>query len=128
MTSVGLTSLIWEDSSLKPYLGGPDMERFLNSRELKTIIASKKPALVLFSGPWCIDCRNFQSTWDEWTRDRKGPIHTLVVERGSPEWSEWSLDEIPTVAAFDRGNELDREHGDIGKQDLDRLWKAIMRT
>ncbi|MCU0860662.1 MAG: thioredoxin family protein [Thermoplasmata archaeon] len=87
------------------------------------VIAGGKDALVLFHGDWCSDCRAFRPTWDRWARKLKGAVYELEVGKASPEWSEWDLKEIPTVALFIRGAEEDRAEGTISAGDLDRLLK-----
>ncbi len=100
----------------------------IDSRELaKRVRTDREPALVLFSGEWCKDCRAFKPKWDEWTAVRAGPIYTVEVGRAGREWKEWSLDEIPTVAAFSGGSEAGRVHGVITKEDLESLWKGKLR-
>jgi len=92
------------------------------SSELSRIVKTeKKPALVLFYGDWCIDCRNFKPTWDKWCEGKPGSILMIEVQRGGPEWEHWNLDEIPTVAAFAKGCEIDRVNGSISASDLAAL-------
>ena len=100
------------------------MTREIDSKALAQMVRVKKdPALVLFYGNWCGDCREFKPAWVEWTARRDGPIFTVEVLRGGPEWKEWNLDEIPTVAAYSKGEEIGRAYGVVTKDDLDSLWK-----
>ncbi len=98
----------------------------IKSDKLARIVTEeRKAALVLFYGDWCIDCRESKPTWNSWKDGRTGPIYMVHVMRGDPEWKDWSLDEIPTVAAFVEGTEVGRVHGTISTEGLDRLWKLI---
>ncbi len=97
----------------------------LKSSELKSTVKQKKSALVLFSGNWCPDCRNFKPIWNKWTSEKVGPIYEIDTPRGGSEWDEWGIDEIPTVTAFSRGKEIGRVHGAITEADLDRLWSKV---
>jgi thioredoxin-like negative regulator of GroEL len=90
----------------------------------KKVRTDRESALVLFSGEWCKDCRAFKPVWDAWTEGRAGPIYTVEVGRAGREWKEWSLDEIPTVAAYSGGSEVGRAHGAITRDDLESLWKG----
>ena len=96
----------------------------IESEELADIIRrDKKPALVLFHGSWCGDCKAFEPTWTRWTSRKRGLTFRVEVPRGGKEWMDWALDEIPTVASFSGGAEKGRAHGVIAESDLDRLWK-----
>jgi thiol:disulfide interchange protein len=98
----------------------------VQSEELAAIIRKdKKPALVLFQGSWCGDCKAFEPTWDRWISGKKAPIFRIDVPRGGEEWKEWALDEIPTIASYSGGAEKGRVHGVITESDLNRLWKMI---
>ena len=100
------------------------MHREVDSPGLRDIIEhGADSALVLFYGDWCSDCRSFEPLWDKWTAGRSGPIFMVAVSRGGKEWLDWNIDEIPTVVAFKNGAEVDRAHGTIGEDDLDRLWQ-----
>jgi thioredoxin-like negative regulator of GroEL len=96
-----------------------------SNRLAKIVREEHKPALALFFGDWCIDCRQFKPTWDAWTERRAGPIFTVEIMRGDPEWKDWNLEEIPTVAAFVGGAEVGRVHGTISREGLDRLWPLV---
>ena len=98
----------------------------VSSEELNRIIFDeRKAALVLFSGNWCPDCADFKPTWLAWSKNKEGPIYILEVPRGGAEWDDWSIDEIPTVASYSRGEERGRVHGTISARDLDELWKKL---
>jgi thioredoxin-like negative regulator of GroEL len=100
------------------------MVKRVDSKELDRLVREeRRPAVVLFFGDWCGDCRNFKPIWDSWIRDRKDSLFTVEVLRGGPEWKEWSLDEIPTVAVFLDGAEAGRVCGNITLGDLDSLRK-----
>lgn len=98
--------------------------RKINSRDLDVKIREKREkALVLFYGNWCQDCREFKPLWEDWTKGKTGPIFAVEIVRGGPEWEEWSIEEIPTVAAYSKGFEMGRADGVISENDLDSLWK-----
>ncbi len=92
----------------------------------RIVVRDAKDAVVLFHGDWCSDCRAFRPTWDRWTKGRDGDVHELEVGKGSPEWHEWDLREIPTVILFLDGAEENRAEGDITVEQLDRLWKLLL--
>jgi thioredoxin-like negative regulator of GroEL len=96
--------------------------RLITSAELDKIVRKEKqPAIILFFGNWCIDCRNFKPIWEVWIGLRKETILMAEVLRGGPEWKDWTLDEIPTVAVFAEGVELARVAGAISLDELDTL-------
>ncbi len=100
----------------------------IKSNSLTRIVREeRKAALVLFFGNWCIDCRESKPTWDAWTKTRDGPAFTLEIMRGDPEWKDWNIDEIPTVAAFVGGVEVGRIQGVISPEGLDHLWRVVSR-
>ncbi len=93
----------------------------------RLVIADKKTAVVLFSGEWCPDCREFKPRWEGWSGKQKG-VYAVEVPRGGREWKEWRLDEIPTVAAFADGREVGRVHGIITTDDLKSLSSRLGRS
>ena len=98
------------------------MARRVTSSELDTIVRKKRqPATILFFGDWCVDCRLFRPVWESWSKRQKDTILMVEVLRGGPEWEEWQIEEIPTVARFDQGEEKARVAGMISKDDLDQL-------
>ena len=102
------------------------MPTTIESEELAAIIIrDKKPALVLFHGSWCVDCKAFEPTWNRWISGKRGPIFRIEVPRGGKEWKDWELDEIPTIASYSGGAEKGRVHGIINESDLNRLWTMI---
>ena len=104
------------------------MAKEIKSNKLARIVREeRKAALVLFFGNWCIDCRESKPTWEAWTDSRAGPIFMVEIMRGDPGWKDWSIDEIPTVAAFVGGVEVGRVHGTISPDCLDRLWRLVSR-
>lgn len=92
----------------------------------RVVRTDRKGAMVLFSGKWCSDCVAFRLTWDTWTAGKEGPIYRLEVPRAGREWKDWGLEEIPTVAAFSDGVEMDRIQGEIVPSDLDQLWITLI--
>ena len=102
------------------------MPRKVDSKTLdEQVIAGGRNALVLFYGDWCSDCKAFKPLWNRWTKGKRGSIFELEVGRGSKEWREWDLKEIPTVALFIEGAEDDRADGTIQKKHLDVLWTKL---
>ncbi len=99
--------------------------RMSSSTLRQKLQAEDSVAVVLFSGEWCPDCRMFKPTWDQWAAGKSVPTYVVDVPRGGSEWDEWRLEEIPTVAAFSRGIELERVHGTIERMDLDGLIRAL---
>jgi thiol-disulfide isomerase/thioredoxin len=98
----------------------------VNFEKLRNIVAKDgQAALVLFSGTWCGDCKAFKPSWDNWRNAKTGSIFKVEIQRGGREWREWTIDEIPTVAAYLDGVEKGRAHGKISERDLDRLWNLI---
>ena len=102
------------------------MSLLLTSDSLKKLVTDdKKPAIVLFTGDWCPDCRAFGPTWDSWVKRHRDLASQVNVHRDGDEWDYWKLDEIPTVSAFSEGREIDRVHGNISESDVDGLLKLI---
>jgi len=97
------------------------MATSVGSIDLRRIVETKSRAFVLFSGEWCPDCREFEPIWSAWAKNRAADCYQVEVPRGGPEWSDWDLEEIPTVAAFLDGREVQRVHGIITREDLDAL-------
>ncbi len=98
------------------------MAKLVTSSDLDIIVRKeRRPAVVLFFGKWCGDCREFEPTWNRWVKDRRGTLLMVEVLRGGPEWKDWNLDEIPTVASFADGTEVGRVAGSISEDDLRSL-------
>ena len=102
------------------------MSVLLTSDSLRKLVSNdKKPAIVLFTGDWCPDCRAFKPVWDAWVMRHRDLARQVHVPRDGDEWDHWRLDEIPTVSAFSEGREIGRVHGNISESDLDGLLKLI---
>lgn len=98
--------------------------KLVTSAELDDIVRKDKQTVItLFFGNWCIDCRNFKPIWEKWVGRRREQILMVEVLRGGPEWKDWDLDEIPTVAIFSGGLESARVAGTISSDDLEALGK-----
>lgn len=102
------------------------MDERLTSEQLnKKVTVERKPAIVLFTGIWCGDCMEFAPTWRKWSAGKSASIYRVEVERGGPEWNDWELDEIPTVAVYSDGAEKGRAEGVILEEDLDALLRLV---
>ncbi|OGS56727.1 MAG: hypothetical protein A3K60_02570 [Euryarchaeota archaeon RBG_19FT_COMBO_56_21] len=102
------------------------MVQNVTSGELKRFVFSdKKPAMILFTGSWCVDCTAFRPTWERWNLGKSGPVFVLEIKRGDAAWQEWELPEIPTVAVYQNGNLIGKANDRISSDDLDELWKLI---
>lgn len=101
--------------------------RSIDSEGLRKLaLEEKRSAIVLFAGEWCGDCAAFAPLWKRWTSSRKEAIYRIEIgHRGSPEWDDWELDEIPTVISFVRGAEKARSAGTITAEDLDALARGL---
>ena len=93
----------------------------------KTVLSERMPAIVLFTGTWCVDCTAFRPTWQKWSNARDGPILVLEIRRGDHAWDDWSIREIPTVIAYKDGKELGRASDQISEDDLERLRDLMLR-
>lgn len=92
----------------------------------RVVRTDRKGVMVLFSSEWCSDCAAFKVTWDNWIAGREGPFYRLEVPMKGREWTDWGLEEVPMVATFVDGAEIDRIQGDIVPSDLDQLWIALI--
>lgn len=103
--------------SLHPTVSSIDLRRLA--------FEEKRNLVVLFSGVWCPDCREFRQTWETWSARTKDTTVMLEVPRGGQEWKDWDLDEIPTVAAYKNGREVARVHGTITTAELEGLSRGL---
>ncbi|OGS44322.1 MAG: hypothetical protein A3K76_02360 [Euryarchaeota archaeon RBG_13_57_23] len=102
------------------------MVQNVTSGELQKIVFSdNSPAMVLFTGSWCVDCTAFRPIWERWAMDKTGPVFVLEIKRGDVAWQEWDLPEIPTVAGYRNGKLIGKASDRISPDDLDRLWRLI---
>ena len=98
----------------------------VDSDQLKGIVfTERRPVMVLFTGPWCVDCMAFKPTWEMWCSTWNKPVHVMEIKRGDSAWTEWNIREIPTVAVYVDGVEIDKASDKISSEDLDRLWLVI---
>ena len=104
------------------------VDRIASASLNKLVHIDGKTALVLFAGEWCGDCAAFAPLWKRWTSGRAGPIYTVEVLRGAPEWNDWGIAEIPTVVAYSDGAEKGRAAGAILEKDLDGLLQHVTQT
>ncbi len=94
----------------------------ITSARLRRLLEEEKTILVLFSGDWCPDCKNFMPIWKGFIGEAIG-LRTVHVDvpRGGREWEEWDLHEVPTVVYYRTGVEKGRTSGLISAGDIDSL-------
>ncbi|TIA92168.1 hypothetical protein E3P99_00760 [Wallemia hederae] len=90
--------------------------RSINVQFHTSAVETPSTTYLVFSEPWCPDCRNIDGLLKQYF-DREGaPLAQIVRVGDVAEWkspnnvfrTQWNVNSIPTIIRYDNGNESGR--------------------
>ena len=87
-----------------------------SKRDLEMQLQKNKKILALFYSSWCPFCRSFLPVFLNISSKQSGGVllRVKVDDYDDPLWEEYSIEAVPTVILFDRGEVRSRLDGRSG--------------
>ena len=107
----------------------------LKPTQFDKLFSSGGKALVMFYAAWCPYCRRFKPIFESAAaKSKSGTTSSKMYEAqvnddDNPLWDRFSINAVPTVVAFDKGNIISRRDAKMSagldESDLDSILKEI---
>jgi len=92
------------------------MIKVYSKEELDNELDKNEKVLALFYASWCPYCTRFVPAFDKKVTDINVPriIHVLLDDYDNPLWDDYTIEAVPTVIFFEKGNVCRRLDGKSG--------------
>jgi thioredoxin 1 len=109
------------------------MMEHLEPSQFDTLFSSGDKILVLFYADWCPFCQRFRPTFESAARSKSGASLKMygakLNDDDNPLWGRFSINAVPTIIAFDKGNIVSRRDARMGAglndSDLNSILKEV---
>jgi thioredoxin 1 len=91
-------------------------------------------AIVMFYADWCSFCQRFKPIFESAAKSKSSTTSYKMYEAkvnddDNPLWDRFSINAVPTVIAFDKGNIISRRDAKmsagLNESDLDSILKEV---
>jgi thioredoxin 1 len=104
----------------------------LEPNQFDNLISSGEKAVVMFYADWCPFCQRFKPIFES-TAPRPATNYKIyeakVNDDDNPLWDRFSINAVPTIIAFNKGNIVSRRDAKSGvglsKSDFDSLLDEL---
>ena len=104
----------------------------LQPSEFDTLFSSGNKVLVMFYADWCPFCQRFRPVFESATKSESASLKTYAMKLNdddNPLWERFSINAVPTIIAFVKGNIVSRRDARMGSglndSDLDTILKEV---
>jgi thioredoxin 1 len=107
----------------------------LEPNQFDNMLSAGEKSVVMFYADWCPFCQRFKPVFESVTPEQaKSAISykmygAKVNDDENPLWDRFSINAVPTIIAFDKGDIISRRDAKMGtglsKSDLDSLLKEL---
>jgi thiol-disulfide isomerase/thioredoxin len=107
----------------------------LEANQFDNLLSSGEKFVVMFYADWCPFCQRFKPVFESVTpKQSKSAISyktygAKVNDDENPLWDRFSINAVPTIIAFDKGDIISRRDAKMGaglnKSDLDSLLEEL---
>jgi thiol-disulfide isomerase/thioredoxin len=108
---------------------------YLQPNQFDDLLSSGEKALVMFYADWCPFCQKFKPVFESVAKNSSsnGKIfyESKVNDDDNPLWDRFSINAVPTLIAFDKGNIISRRDAKMGlglnKSDVYSILKEVIK-
>ncbi len=94
------------------------MAKVLNAAEVKELINGNGVVVVDFFATWCGPCQMFGPIFDEASEETDATLIKVDIDQDAEFAGETSVMGVPTIVAFNNGQEVGRFSGFKAKEEL----------
>jgi thioredoxin 1 len=100
--------------------------------QLNGLLSEGKKTLVMFYADWCPFCQSFKPTFEYIANSANNNIGfyaSMINDDNNPLWDRFSINTVPTLIAFDKGEVISRRDSKMGlgldKSDVYSILKEL---
>ena len=104
----------------------------LQPNQFDALLTEGKKTLVMFYADWCPFCRKFKPIFESFANSpNKNMIFyaSMINDDDNPLWDRFSINTVPTLIAFDKGEIISRRDAKMGlglnKSDIDSILEEM---
>ncbi|HEY7227405.1 MAG TPA: thioredoxin family protein [Nitrososphaeraceae archaeon] len=105
---------------------------YLQSNQFDRLLSEGKKTLIMFYADWCPFCQRFKPSFESYTNSSIYDIDfyaCMINDDDNPLWDRFSINTVPTLIAFYKGNIISRRDSRMGfgldKSDVDSILREI---
>ena len=105
---------------------------YLQPNQFDRLLSEGKKTLIMFYADWCPFCQRFKPKFESFTNSTIGDISfyaCMINDDDNPLWDRFSINTVPTLIAFYKGNLISRRDSKMGfgldKSHFDSILKEI---
>lgn len=107
----------------------------LEPSQFDSLFSSGDKVLVMFYADWCPFCQRFRPLFESATKSNSAASLKMYAAKlnddDNPLWERFSINAVPTIIAFDKGNIVSRRDSRMGAglndSDLDSILKEVQQ-
>lgn len=105
----------------------------LEPAQFDALLSLGEKVLVMFYADWCPFCQRFRPIFESATKSKSTTSLKMygakLNDDDNPLWERFSINAVPTIIAFDKGNIISRRDAKMGAglndSDLDSILEEV---